>query len=95
MQVGQPFLFTAFAPSQRVLLHCCKRVGVIEFKKTSEIDKNPDREEEVLLSLNETLRTIKTRRSIRLFTKQEVSNADIHMLLQAVNEAPSSWAHGQ
>ncbi len=68
MQVGQPFLFTALDLSQRVLLHCCKRVGVIEFKNTSEIDKNPDREEEVPLSLNETLRTIKNRRSIRLFT---------------------------
>jgi Nitroreductase family len=95
MQVGQPFLFTAFGPNQRVLLHCCKRVGVIEFKNASEIDKNPDREKEMPLSLNETLRTIKARRSIRLFTKQEVSDADTHMLLQAANEAPSAWAHGQ
>jgi nitroreductase len=43
--------------------------------------------------VNETLKTIKTRRSIRLFTKQEVSNADIDLLLQAANEAPS--AHNQ
>jgi hypothetical protein len=78
-----------------MLLHCCKGVGVIEFRNASEIDRNADREEEVPLSLNETLMTIKNRRSIRLFTKQEVSNADIHMLLQAAIEAPSASAHGQ
>ena len=44
-------------------------------------------------SLNETLRTIKSRRSIRLFTKQEISDDYIHTLLQAANEAPS--AHNQ
>jgi nitroreductase len=44
-------------------------------------------------SLNETLGTIKRRRSVRLFAKQEVSDADIHTLLRAANEAPS--AHNQ
>ena len=43
--------------------------------------------------LNETLQTIKSRRSIRLFTKQEVSDDYINLLLQAANEAPS--AHNQ
>lgn len=44
-------------------------------------------------SLNETLRTIKNRRSIRLFTKEEVSDHHITILLRAANEAPS--AHNQ
>lgn len=43
--------------------------------------------------LNETLRAIKNRRSIRLFTKQEVPDHEIHLLLQAANDAPS--AHNQ
>lgn len=42
---------------------------------------------------NETLQTIKQRRSIRLFTKEEVSDQDINLLLHAANEAPS--AHNQ
>ena len=42
---------------------------------------------------NETLKTISERRSIRLFTKQEVSDQDINLLLLAANEAPS--AHNQ
>ena len=46
-----------------------------------------------VFSLNETLQTIKSRRSIRLFTKQEVSDDHINLLLQAANEAPS--AHNQ
>lgn len=46
-----------------------------------------------VFSLNETLQTIKHRRSIRLFTKQEVSDDHINILLQAANEAPS--AHNQ
>lgn len=41
-------------------------------------------------SLNETLQTIKDRRSVRLFTKQEVPEKDIRILLQAANEAPSA-----
>lgn len=43
--------------------------------------------------LNQTLQMIKNRRSIRLFTKQEVSDHHINILLQAGNEAPS--AHNQ
>jgi len=46
-----------------------------------------------VLSLNETLRVIENRHSIRLFTKQEVSDDHINVLLQAANEAPS--AHNQ
>jgi len=46
-----------------------------------------------VFSLNETLQTIKHRRSIRLFTKQEASDDHINILLQAANEAPS--AHNQ
>lgn len=46
-----------------------------------------------VFSLNETLQTIKNRRSIRLFIKQEVSDDHINLLLQAANEAPS--AHNQ
>ncbi len=43
--------------------------------------------------LNETLRVIRQRHSIRLFTKQEISEDRINLLLQAGNEAPS--AHNQ
>jgi nitroreductase len=43
--------------------------------------------------LNETLRTIKNRHSIRTFTNQNVSGEQITVLLQAANEAPS--AHNQ
>jgi nitroreductase len=46
-----------------------------------------------VFSANETLQTIKRRRSIRLFTKQEVPDDLIRILLQAANEAPS--AHNQ
>jgi nitroreductase len=46
-----------------------------------------------VLSLNETLQAIENRHSVRLFTKQEVSDDDINVLLQAANEAPS--AHNQ
>ena len=42
---------------------------------------------------NETLRTIEQRRSVRLFTKEEVSDQEINILLHAANEAPS--AHNQ
>lgn len=42
---------------------------------------------------NETLKTIRLRRSIRSFTKQEVPGDQIRVLLQAANEAPS--AHNQ
>ncbi|MGO8987251.1 MAG: nitroreductase family protein [bacterium] len=43
--------------------------------------------------LNQTLQVIRQRHSIRLFTKQEVSEDRINLLLQAGNEAPS--AHNQ
>src|SRR4030067_1436071 len=41
----------------------------------------------------EALRTIEQRRSVRLFTKEEVSDQEINILLHAANEAPS--AHNQ
>jgi nitroreductase len=44
-------------------------------------------------SLNETLQVIENRHSIRMFTRQEVSDDHINVLLQAANEAPS--AHNQ
>ena len=39
---------------------------------------------------NETLQTIKNRRSIRLFSKQDVSDCHINAVLRAANEAPSA-----
>jgi nitroreductase len=42
---------------------------------------------------NDTLKTIHQRHSVRRFTEQEVSEEQIHLLLQAANEAPS--AHNQ
>ena len=48
---------------------------------------------EVKSAKNETLQTIKHRRSIRLFTKEKVSDHDLNLLLHAANEAPS--AHNQ
>jgi len=45
------------------------------------------------LSPNETLETIKNRRSIRVFTKDEIHDGQIAVLLEAANEAPS--AHNQ
>ena len=46
-----------------------------------------------VFSLNDTLKTIKNRHSIRSFTKQDVSDDHIRILLKAANEAPS--AHNQ
>ncbi|MGO9378715.1 MAG: nitroreductase family protein [Dissulfurispiraceae bacterium] len=43
--------------------------------------------------LNDTLQTIKKRRSIRMFMKDEISDEQVAVLLQAANEAPS--AHNQ
>lgn len=43
--------------------------------------------------MNEILKTIKDRRSIRAFAKEEISDKLIRILLQAANEAPS--AHNQ
>ena len=42
---------------------------------------------------NDTLKTIRNRHSVRRFTGQDVSDEQIHLLLQAANEAPS--AHNQ
>ena len=42
---------------------------------------------------NETLRTIKDRHSVRTFTKDDVTDEEISLLLQAANAAPS--AHNQ
>jgi nitroreductase len=42
---------------------------------------------------NQTLETINSRRSIRMFTDQPVDDADIQTILQAANQAPS--AHNQ
>ncbi len=49
--------------------------------------------DEMIFSTNETLKTIKARRSIRTFAKEEISDEQIRILLQAANEAPS--AHNQ
>jgi nitroreductase len=48
---------------------------------------------EELFSHSETLKAIKSRRSIRTFTDQEVSAQQLDVLLRAANEAPS--AHNQ
>jgi nitroreductase len=49
--------------------------------------------EESVFTLNESLRTIKARRSIRTFTKDDVSDEHVAVLLHAANQAPS--AHNQ
>ncbi len=49
--------------------------------------------DESVFSLSETLKTIKSRRSIRTFSDREVSEQQIAVLLHAANEAPS--AHNQ
>ena len=49
--------------------------------------------EESMLTMNDTLRTIKARRSIRTFTKDDVADGQVRVLLQAANQAPS--AHNQ
>lgn len=46
-----------------------------------------------MLTTNETLQSIKARRSIRNFTKDDVTVDEVTVLLQAANEAPS--AHNQ
>ncbi len=43
--------------------------------------------------MNETLKTIKNRHSVRSFTHQDVSDDQIRILLESANEAPS--AHNQ
>jgi len=49
--------------------------------------------DESVFSINETLKTIKERRSIRAFAREELTDEQIRILLQAANEAPS--AHNQ
>jgi nitroreductase len=49
--------------------------------------------EESVFARNDSLRTIKARRSIRTFTKEDVSDEHIAVLLHAANQAPS--AHNQ
>jgi nitroreductase len=44
-------------------------------------------------SMNETLRSIRARHSVRLFTDREVSEEDLNTILDAANRAPS--AHNQ
>jgi nitroreductase len=46
-----------------------------------------------ILSSNEALKTIKARRSVRTYTKDDVSDDQVKVLLQAANQAPS--AHNQ
>ena len=46
-----------------------------------------------MFPLNDTLKTIHKRHSVRRFTEQDVSDEQIRRLLQAANEAPS--AHNQ
>ena len=49
--------------------------------------------DETILNGNDTLRTIKARHSVRTFTRDEVSEGEIKILLDAANAAPS--AHNQ
>ena len=46
-----------------------------------------------IFSLNDTLKTIKARRSVRTFTGEEVTDEQVKVLLHAANLAPS--AHNQ
>ncbi len=48
---------------------------------------------DAVFSRNETLRTIKARHSVRSFTRDEVTEEEIRVLLHAANAAPS--AHNQ
>ena len=48
---------------------------------------------EIRLSGNETLRSIKNRRSVRMFLDRTVSDDDLQAILHAANQAPS--AHNQ
>lgn len=48
---------------------------------------------EIYLSKNETLRSIRNRRSVRMFLDEAVSDEDLQIILQAANQAPS--AHNQ
>ena len=48
---------------------------------------------EIYLSKNDTLRSIKNRRSVRMFLDRIVSDEDLQIILHAANQAPS--AHNQ
>ena len=48
---------------------------------------------EIYLSKNDTLRSIKNRRSVRMFLDKAVSDEDLQIILHAANQAPS--AHNQ
>jgi nitroreductase len=48
---------------------------------------------EGVFSVNETLKMIRARRSVRTFTKDDVSDEQVRVLLHAANQAPS--AHNQ
>jgi len=48
---------------------------------------------EICLSKNDTLRSIKNRRSVRMFLDRPVSEEDLRIILHAANQAPS--AHNQ
>ena len=47
--------------------------------------------------MNETLQTIKARRSVRAYTEQQVSAEDLNLILEAATYAPSVvciWRRG-
>lgn len=49
--------------------------------------------DDAVLAMNETLQSIRDRRSVRTYTKDEVTDDEVKVLLQAANQAPS--AHNQ
>ena len=49
--------------------------------------------DDALYARNDTLKTIKDRHSVRTFTKEDVTDDEIKVLLHAANTAPS--AHNQ
>lgn len=44
--------------------------------------------------MNETLQTIKARRSVRAYTEQQVSAEDLNLILEAATYAPKWYAFG-
>lgn len=44
--------------------------------------------------MNETLQTIKARRSVRAYTEQQVSAEDLNLILEAATYAPQRYAFG-
>jgi nitroreductase len=49
--------------------------------------------DDAVSSMNQTLKSIRERRSVRTYTKDEVTDEQVRVLLQAANQAPS--AHNQ